>query len=131
MNEPARRDVDPLASLAARVDELERVSAAGDADRPLDFAESCRRASTRATATVRKWWSRPATRTAYRLDLLFTKDATGRLVSSPRRIAAWQRAMAAKWAGGTFRPIQTKTPTTDQVAGAAKEKHEHAQSTAT
>ena len=86
-----------LAVLEARVAELERVHAVGDADRPLDFAETVRCATTRSPATVRKWWSRPKTREAYRLDLLFTKDATGHLVSTPRRVSAWQRAMAAKW----------------------------------
>ena len=84
-------------TIEERVAELERVMAAGDADRPLDFLETCRRATTRSPSTVKKWWSRRQAREGYRLDLLFTKDATGRLVSSPRRVVAWQRAMAAKW----------------------------------
>ena len=88
---------DALAVLEARVGELERIALVGDADRPLDFLEACHRATTKAPSTVRRWWSHAATRAEYRLDLLFSKDATGHLVSSPRRIAAWQRAMAAKW----------------------------------
>ena len=88
----------PLEGLEARVAELERLAVAGDADRPLNFAETCARSTTRSPETVRKWWSRSRLRQEYRLDLLFVKDVTGRLVSSPRRVAAWQRAMAAKWA---------------------------------
>ena len=105
-----------LESLAARVTELERVHAVGDADRPLTFEETVRCATTRSTSTVRSWWKRPATRAAYRLDLLFTKDATGHLVSTPRRVAAWQRACAAKWNA-------TENSTAARVRGGQKESN--------
>lgn len=88
---------DALAVLEAKVAELERVLVAGGADEPTDFLETCARATTKAPATVRRWWSHRATRQAYLLETLFVRDATGHLVSSPRRIATWQRACAQKW----------------------------------
>lgn len=94
---------DALAVLEARVAEVERVLAAGGADEPLAFEEVCRRATTRAPSTVRRWWSHAATRAEYRLTDLFVKDATGHLTSTPRRIAAWQRTMSAKWTNGNGR----------------------------
>jgi hypothetical protein len=86
-----------LERLSARVAELERVLACGDADRPLTFEETVARATTRSAATVRGWLARPARRREYLLDILFSKDVTGRWTSTPRRVAAWQRAIAVKW----------------------------------
>ena len=84
-----------LADLARRVGELERAFHAGDADRPLDFLEACARATTRSPATVRSWWKRKPTRKRLKLELLFQRDATGRLTSTPRRVRQWQDAVRA------------------------------------
>jgi hypothetical protein len=86
-----------IRTLSARVAELERVFACGDAARPLTFEETVARATTRSAATVRGWLARPARRREYLLDILFSKDVTGRWTSTPRRVAAWQRAIAVKW----------------------------------
>jgi hypothetical protein len=86
-------EAERILDLTRRVEGLEKVFAAGDADRPLDFMETCARATTRSPETVRTWWKHKATRKVYRLDVLFTKDVGGRLVSSPRAVARWHSAM--------------------------------------
>lgn len=86
-----------LARIGQRLEALERAFAVGDADRVLVFGETCETIR-RSPATVRRWWARRETRATFKLDVLFARDVTGRLVSSPRRIASWQAACRAKWA---------------------------------
>jgi hypothetical protein len=88
-------DAERLLDLTRRIAELERVLRAGDADRPLDFEETVAQATTRSVSTVRDWWRRKAARKRYRLDILFVKDVTGRLTSTPRRVSQWQAAVRA------------------------------------
>jgi hypothetical protein len=129
MAELGRRDADleALRALAARVEALERAWLAGDADAVLVFAETCARIR-RVPGTVSRWYSRRETRERYRLEALFTRDATGHLVSSPRRLMAWQREMAAKFTAPsalTRRPIQkAKGPASTGPTGAnRREQH--------
>lgn len=90
---------DALAILEARLAELERVHAVGDADRTILFPEVCD-SIRRADSTVRRWLASPALRKKYALETLFVRDVSGRLTSTPRKLVAWRRAMAAQWGQG-------------------------------
>jgi hypothetical protein len=78
-----------LDALEAYVDELARLVHAGGPERHLTLEEVAAHIR-RAPTTVRRWMRNEAMRRRYRTELLFARDAAGRLYSTPRDLAKWQ-----------------------------------------
>ncbi len=95
MDPELRQALADLADVKRRMAELERVWAAGDADRQISVADFARSIN-RAPATVLGWWRNDHDRGKWRLTEVIQRDQAGRLFTTPRLVTKWKYATAAR-----------------------------------
>lgn len=95
MDPEIRQALAELADVKRRMAELERVWAAGDADRQISVADFARSIN-RAPSTVLSWWRNDHDRAKWHLTEVIQRDLAGRLFTTPRLVSKWKHATAAR-----------------------------------
>lgn len=104
MDPEVRRALDELADVRRRMAEIERVWAAGDADRHIGVGDFARQIN-RSERTVLRWWRTFDQRRKWHLEEVLERDPSGRLFTTPRKVHRWKAATAERLRATGVHPL--------------------------